>query len=115
LCDEQLSVNAERLGIIPRKGWMLLLLEIHWLLWLEEKDCFNAIVINSDEESDLAWDICLRFRDYGLLAKPTHGNKIRFATAISNHWRTNQILAIIEKKHLTTLNKFILLWKELLN
>jgi ornithine--oxo-acid transaminase len=42
------------------------------------------LLLVSDEESDLAWDICLRF-DYGLLAKPTHGNKIRFATAISNH------------------------------
>jgi ornithine--oxo-acid transaminase len=40
------------------------------------KGLLNAIVINSDEESDLAWDICMkRFRDYGLLAKPTHGNK----------------------------------------
>jgi ornithine--oxo-acid transaminase len=84
------------------------------ITWLEEKDCFNAIVINSDEESDLAWDICLRFRDYGLLAKPTHGNKIRFAPPLVI--TEEQIsLTIIEKKHLTTLNKFILLWKELLN
>jgi ornithine--oxo-acid transaminase len=95
--DEQLSVNAERLGIILRKGWMLLLLEIHWLLWLEEKDCFNAIVI-SDEESDLAWDICLRFRDYGLLAKPTHGNKIRFAPPlVITEEQIHDCLAIIEK------------------
>jgi hypothetical protein len=43
------------------------------------KGLLNAIVIDCDEESDLAWQICLRFRDYGLLAKPTHGNKIRFA------------------------------------
>jgi ornithine--oxo-acid transaminase len=35
--------------------------------------------VNCDEESDLAWNICMKFRDYGLLAKPTHGNKIRFA------------------------------------
>ena len=39
----------------------------------------NAIVINDTEESDTAWNICLRFRDNGLLAKPTHGNIIRFA------------------------------------
>jgi ornithine--oxo-acid transaminase len=49
------------------------------LISLVRKGLLNAIVIDCDEESDLAWQICLRFRDYGLLAKPTHGNKIRFA------------------------------------
>jgi ornithine--oxo-acid transaminase len=39
----------------------------------------NAIVINDTEESDTAWDICMALRDNGLLAKPTHGNIIRFA------------------------------------
>jgi len=43
------------------------------------KGLLNAIVINDDEESDTAWNICLRLRDNGLLAKPTHGNIIRFA------------------------------------
>jgi len=39
----------------------------------------NAIVINDTEDSSTAWDICLALRDNGLLAKPTHGNIIRFA------------------------------------
>ena len=39
----------------------------------------NAIVINDTEESDTAWNICMALRDNGLLAKPTHGNIIRFA------------------------------------
>jgi ornithine--oxo-acid transaminase len=39
----------------------------------------NAVVINDTEESDTAWNICLALRDNGLLAKPTHGNIIRFA------------------------------------
>ena len=43
------------------------------------KGLLNAIVINDDEESDTAWNICLALRDNGLLAKPTHGNIIRFA------------------------------------
>ena len=43
------------------------------------KGLLNAIVINDSEESDTAWNICLRLRDNGLLAKPTHGNIIRFA------------------------------------
>ncbi|MBY0486792.1 MAG: aminotransferase class III-fold pyridoxal phosphate-dependent enzyme, partial [Flavobacteriaceae bacterium] len=43
------------------------------------KGLLNAIVINDTEESDTAWNICMRLRDNGLLAKPTHGNIIRFA------------------------------------
>jgi ornithine--oxo-acid transaminase len=39
----------------------------------------NAILINDTEESKTAWNICLRLRDQCLLAKPTHGNIIRFA------------------------------------
>ena len=43
------------------------------------KGLLNAIVIDDDEESETAWNICLVLRDNGLLAKPTHGNIIRFA------------------------------------
>lgn len=43
------------------------------------KGLLNAIVINTQEDSDIAWKLCLRMRDLGLLAKPTHGNKIRLA------------------------------------
>jgi ornithine--oxo-acid transaminase len=43
------------------------------------KGLLNAIVINDSPESDTAWNICLKLRDNGLLAKPTHGNIIRFA------------------------------------
>jgi ornithine--oxo-acid transaminase len=73
--EENLSVNAERLGIVLRKG--LNDTSRNSLISLVRgKGLLNAIVIDCDEESDLAWQICLRFRDYGLLAKPTHGNKI---------------------------------------
>ena len=43
------------------------------------KGLLNAIVINDLPESSTAWDICLKLRDNGLLAKPTHGNIIRLA------------------------------------
>jgi ornithine--oxo-acid transaminase len=43
------------------------------------KGLLNAILINDTEESSTAWDICIKLRDNGLLAKPTHGNIIRFA------------------------------------
>jgi len=43
------------------------------------KGLLNAVVINDTEESSTAWDICIKLRDNGMLAKPTHGNIIRFA------------------------------------
>ena len=43
------------------------------------KGLLNAIVINDDEESETAWNICMKLKENGLLAKPTHGNIIRFA------------------------------------
>ena len=43
------------------------------------KGLLNAIVINDSEESSTAWDICVKLKENGLLAKPTHGNIIRFA------------------------------------
>ena len=43
------------------------------------KGLLNAIVIKDDENSDIAWNICLKMAEKGLLAKPTHGNIIRFA------------------------------------
>ena len=46
------------------------------------KGLLNAIVINDTEDSSTAWDMCISLRDNGLLAKPTHGNIIRFAP----HW-----------------------------
>ena len=47
-------------------------------MMINDDQCW-PIVINDDEDSDTAWNICLRLRDNGLLAKPTHGNIIRFA------------------------------------
>ena len=47
------------------------------------KGLLNAIVIDDHDESDTAWNICLKLRDYGLLAKPTHGNIIRFAPPLT--------------------------------
>ena len=43
------------------------------------KGLLNAIVVDDHEDGHLAWDICLQLADHGLLAKPTHGNIIRFA------------------------------------
>jgi ornithine--oxo-acid transaminase len=77
--DENLSQNARRLGKIFRfeLGKFIETSKIATLV--RGKGLLNAIVINDTEQSDKAWNICLALRDNGLLAKPTHGNIIRFA------------------------------------
>jgi ornithine--oxo-acid transaminase len=77
--DEKLAENAERLGNLFRQALRDLQAENDLITLVRGKGLLNAIVINTDEDSDLAWELCLRFRDNGLLAKPTHGNKIRLA------------------------------------
>ena len=62
------------------------------------KGLLNAIVINDHEESNTAWDICLRLKENGLLAKPTHGNIIRFAPPlIINKNQIDQAVGVIIK------------------
>lgn len=96
--DENLSENAERLGIILRNGLNDIAKRNNLITLVRGKGLLNAIVINCDEESDLAWEICLRFRDYGLLAKPTHGNKIRLAPPlVITEEQIKECLTIIEK------------------
>lgn len=77
--DEKLADNAHRLGEIFRTELNKIRQETDILTLVRGQGLLNAIVINTDEDSDLAWNICLRLRDNGLLAKPTHGNKIRLA------------------------------------
>ena len=77
--DEKLTQNARRLGKIFREEMNRYIEESSIVTLVRGKGLLNAIVINDSEESDTAWNICLRLRDNGLLAKPTHGNIIRFA------------------------------------
>jgi len=96
--DEKLAENAERLGIILRDGLNKIAERNDIITLVRGKGLLNAIVINSGEDSDLAWEICLKFRDNGLLAKPTHGNKIRFAPPlVMTEGQIHECLEIIEK------------------
>nr|WP_315201645.1 ornithine--oxo-acid transaminase [uncultured Flavobacterium sp.] len=96
--EENLSENAQKLGLILRKGLNEIAERNPLIELVRGKGLLNAIVINCGEDSDLAWDICLRFRDYGLLAKPTHGNKIRFAPPlVITEAQIQECLIIIEK------------------
>ncbi|NNC45795.1 MAG: ornithine--oxo-acid transaminase [Winogradskyella sp.] len=77
--DEELAENAEYLGKLFRAELNKYIKTSNIVKLVRGKGLLNAIVINDDEDSDTAWNICLKLRDNGLLAKPTHGNIIRFA------------------------------------
>ncbi|WP_204345888.1 ornithine--oxo-acid transaminase [Psychroserpens algicola] len=77
--DEELAENAYQLGELFRSELNRYIETSSIVNLVRGKGLLNAIVINDDEESDTAWNICLALRDNGLLAKPTHGNIIRFA------------------------------------
>jgi ornithine--oxo-acid transaminase len=77
--DEQLAENAFQLGNLFRSELQKYIDSSGIVKLVRGKGLLNAIVINDDEDSDTAWNICLALRDNGLLAKPTHGNIIRFA------------------------------------
>ncbi len=77
--DENLAENAERLGNIFRQEMQKLVDTTAIVTQVRGKGLLNAILIETTEDSDLAWDICNKLKDNGLLAKPTHGNKIRLA------------------------------------
>ncbi len=74
--DENLAANAEILGTLLREE--LNKIKSHRLTKVRGKGLLNAIVIK-DHEGITAWEVCLRLAENGLLAKPTHGDIIRFA------------------------------------
>lgn len=76
LIEENLTENAEKMGLILRRE--LNKLDKNIVTKVRGKGLLNAIIIKETPEYD-AWKICLRLRDNGLLAKPTHGDIIRFA------------------------------------
>ena len=77
--DEDLTQNAFDLGNFFRDKLNLYIKDSSIVKLVRGKGLLNAIVINDSPESKTAWNICLKLRDNGLLAKPTHGNIIRFA------------------------------------
>jgi len=77
--EEKLAENADRLGKIFRKAMQELVERTELVTLVRGRGLLNAIVINDNEESSTAWDICVALKENGLLAKPTHGNIIRFA------------------------------------
>jgi ornithine--oxo-acid transaminase len=78
LKDENLAENSEALGVLFRAEMVKLMAETDVITAVRGKGLFNAIVIK-EKDGKTAWDVCLQFAKQGLLAKPTHGDIIRFA------------------------------------
>lgn len=76
---ENLAENAQRLGEVFRTQLHRLKSEFPIIKTIRGKGLLNAIELDDDPESQTAWDLCIRMMQNGLLAKPTHGNIIRFA------------------------------------
>ncbi len=77
--DEKLAENADKLGRVFREKMEEIIQETDLVQRVRGKGLLNAIVINDTEDSSTAWDLCVALKENGLLAKPTHGNIIRFA------------------------------------
>lgn len=83
ILDEKLADNAKNMGEIFRTEIEKMIPEYTFLKTVRGKGLLNAIVINDTPESSTAWDICIELMNNGLLAKPTHGNIIRFAPPLT--------------------------------
>ena len=95
LKEENMAENAERLGGFFREA--LNNLHSPHIVEVRGKGLLNAIVINEATE-DGAWKLCLALKENGLLAKPTHGNKIRFAPPLTiTRDEISACIKIIEK------------------
>lgn len=81
--NENLAANATEMGQIFRDQMNELAQNTDLIKTVRGKGLLNAIEINDTPESKTAWNICLSLRDAGLLAKPTHGNIIRFAPPLT--------------------------------
>ncbi|MBF8150536.1 ornithine--oxo-acid transaminase [Winogradskyella sp. F6397] len=100
---EDLANNAEELGQLFRAELSKFIETSSIVNAVRGKGLLNAILINDAEDSDTAWNICLKLRDNGLLAKPTHGNIIRFAPPlVMNKEQLLDCISIIT----TTLKEF---------
>jgi ornithine--oxo-acid transaminase len=97
LKDEKMSENSEKLGIIFRDEMSKLKKETDLITIVRGKGLFNAIVIK-EKKGKTAWDVCLKFAENGLLAKPTHGDIIRFAPPlVINSEQLTECISIIRK------------------
>ena len=94
IVEEKLTEKAYSLGNLFRERLNAYIEKSRIVKLVRGKGLLNAIVIDDSEDSDTAWNICLKLRDNGLLAKPTHGNIIRFAPPLV--MTENELLACVD-------------------
>lgn len=95
--DEDLPLNAFKMGRLLREGLRDIAKRHGVITEVRGKGLLTAIVVDNTANPELAWDLCLEFKQRGLLAKPTHGNKIRFAPPLIIHSKqVIESLTIIE-------------------
>lgn len=96
--DENLAENAEHLGQLFRNEMQRIIDTTDLVLQVRGKGLLNAIIVNDTEESETAWNLCVALKENGLLAKPTHGNIIRFAPPlVMTEEQLMDCVSIIEK------------------
>jgi ornithine--oxo-acid transaminase len=96
--DESLAANARALGQIFRREMNRIISKTELVLKVRGRGLLNAIIVNDTEESDTAWKLCVELKNNGLLAKPTHGNIIRFAPPlVMTEEQLMECVQIIEK------------------
>lgn len=96
--DENLAQNARKLGDLFRAEMQKLVDKYEILTLVRGKGLLNAVVINDSPDSSTAWNICVKLSENGLLAKPTHGNIIRFAPPlVMTEEQLMDCVSIIEK------------------
>lgn len=96
--DEKLTKNARVLGELFRKEMNRVIENTDLVNQVRGKGLLNAILINDTPDSETAWNICVALKENGLLAKPTHGNIIRFAPPlVMTENQLMECVAIIEK------------------
>jgi ornithine--oxo-acid transaminase len=99
--DEDLALNARRLGARFRAGIKKIAAKCSLIKLVRGRGLLNAVIINDSPDSTTAWDLCVAMKDNGLLAKPTHGNIIRFAPPlVITETQLDECLAIIRKSFL---------------
>jgi ornithine--oxo-acid transaminase len=77
--EEKLAQNARHLGEIFRTEMNRIISQSDLIVKVRGRGLLNAIIVNDTPDSDTAWRLCVQLKENGLLAKPTHGNIIRFA------------------------------------
>lgn len=96
--EEELSAKARKMGELFRNEMQRIINNTDLVVKVRGRGLLNAIIVNDSPDSKTAWNLCLALKENGLLAKPTHGNIIRFAPPlVMTEDQLLECLAIIEK------------------